>query len=242
MAASKIQPVPRSIPISVTQSTSNVWGSVAPNVNEVNVFDIPSGPVFLQPTHELPFRPNWRSVGTEDAPKLFEICTSLPSSKKRKTVDNHEVGVAARSAINAYNNPSTKSTLVQDRLGAYVDLYRLQLASSESWSAFALQVHGRSTLSEHLEIFPHPAAPLLCEMRDLGVPVQCFGPEWSAERLAECLHRGSHKSASEYAEFVREEMADFCDMNYWVVLPYEDVQHLPWLRLSPLGVVPQRER
>ena len=150
--------------------------------------------------------------------------------------------MAARAAINAYNNPPSTSTIVQDRLGMYVDLYRLQLASSESWSAFATAVRGRSTLSENLESFPHPAAPLLCEMRDLGVPVQCFGPEWSAERLEECLRRGSHKSASEYAEFVREEMADFCDMDYWVVLPYEDVQYLEWLRLSPLGVVPQRER
>lgn len=37
-------------------------------------------------------------------------------------------------------------------------------------------------------------------------------------------------------------MSDMIQKGFWVVLPYEDVRHLPGLRLSPLGVVPQRER
>ena len=56
------------------------------------------------------------------------------------------------------------------------------------------------------------------------------------------LARGSHQSALSHMEFLRDEMADMIDQGYWVILPYSNVLHLPHLRLSPLGVVPQRDR
>jgi hypothetical protein len=37
-------------------------------------------------------------------------------------------------------------------------------------------------------------------------------------------------------------MADFVEKGYWVVLPYSKVAHLPQLRVSPLGSVPQVNR
>ena len=37
-------------------------------------------------------------------------------------------------------------------------------------------------------------------------------------------------------------MTDFVDKGFWTVLPLDDAIRLPGLRLSPLGVVPQRER
>ena len=37
-------------------------------------------------------------------------------------------------------------------------------------------------------------------------------------------------------------MCDFCYKGFWVILPYELARHIPGVRLSPLGVVPQRER
>ena len=37
-------------------------------------------------------------------------------------------------------------------------------------------------------------------------------------------------------------MLDFVQKGYWFLLPYRLVKHLKHLRLSPLGVVPQRER
>ena len=56
------------------------------------------------------------------------------------------------------------------------------------------------------------------------------------------LARGSHQSALSHLEFLRDEMADMVDQGYWVVLPYSTVLNLSHLRLSPLGVVPQRDR
>jgi hypothetical protein len=56
------------------------------------------------------------------------------------------------------------------------------------------------------------------------------------------VNRGSHKSASEFRDFVDGDMADMVKRRYWVVLPYHLVRNLPNLRISPLGVVPQRER
>jgi hypothetical protein len=54
--------------------------------------------------------------------------------------------------------------------------------------------------------------------------------------------RGPRQSAKEYREFVRTEFVDFLQKRFWTILPYRLLRHLPNLRLSPLGVVPQRDR
>lgn len=67
------------------------------------------------------------------------------------------------------------------------------------------------------------------------------GP-WTPERLHEAARRGSHKSAKDAAEFVCEEMLKFCAQGFWTVPPLHIALTLHHLRLSPLGVVPQRDR
>ena len=37
-------------------------------------------------------------------------------------------------------------------------------------------------------------------------------------------------------------MLEFCEQGYWLVAPYSAVRDLPGLRISPLDVVPQRDR
>jgi hypothetical protein len=54
--------------------------------------------------------------------------------------------------------------------------------------------------------------------------------------------RGSHHSVAAHVAFVRDEMADFAAKGFWTVLPFDLIQHLPGLRLSPLGCVPQRNQ
>ena len=56
------------------------------------------------------------------------------------------------------------------------------------------------------------------------------------------MSRSPHKSAQEERAFVCEEILDFCAQGYWAVLPYSAVRRWKNLRISPLGVVPQRDR
>jgi hypothetical protein len=58
----------------------------------------------------------------------------------------------------------------------------------------------------------------------------------------QAAHRGSHRSAKEDVAFVCTEMLEFCNQGFWTVLPLSVALTLPHLRLSPLGVVPQRNR
>ena len=56
------------------------------------------------------------------------------------------------------------------------------------------------------------------------------------------MARGNHPSTKAFADFIQSEMTDMRKKGIFVVLPYSLVRHLPALRLSPLGCVPQRER
>ena len=128
-------------------------------------------------------------------------------------------------------------------LGKLVQSFSATLSISASWEEFVRSVRGRPCLAESVRTLPHPAAPLLHHLRTVGAPVSCKSAhEWSADRLAAAIERGSHGSTRSYLGFLESDMVDMCRKSYWIVLPYKDVQHLPNLRLSPLGVVPQRER
>lgn len=65
---------------------------------------------------------------------------------------------------------------------------------------------------------------------------------WSDDTKRRAVVRGPHRSSDGEREFVAKEMLDFCRQGYWLVLPYSVVKDWPNLRISPLGVVPQRDR
>ena len=65
---------------------------------------------------------------------------------------------------------------------------------------------------------------------------------WSRDQISAALSRGAHRSCMEHIEFLHEEFHDMILKSQWVVLPAADVAHLPGLRISPPGVVPQRDR
>jgi hypothetical protein len=65
---------------------------------------------------------------------------------------------------------------------------------------------------------------------------------WDPSRIEAAMRRGPHKSAKEHRDFLQTEMADMIEKDQWVVLPYSQVKSLPNLRISPIGVVPQRDR
>ena len=102
---------------------------------------------------------------------------------------------------------------------------------------------GPSNLQDHIaNLTQHPAGSYLDRLRPVGAPVLQSTKPWGRDRISAALARGSHQSALSHLEFLRDEMADMVDQGYWVILPYSHILHLPYLRLSPLGVVPQRDR
>ena len=80
-------------------------------------------------------------------------------------------------------------------------------SAAASWEEFVTKFRGRSYLSPELETLDHPAAALLREWRDHGVPALTTSEPWTDQALDSCIERGCHHSATEHADFLREEMA-----------------------------------
>ena len=80
------------------------------------------------------------------------------------------------------------------------------------------------------------------ELPNIRVPVRLTSKPWSQRRLHQAIQRGPHPSCQPFQDFLNEEFIDMINKGQWVILPYSVARHLPGLRLSPPGVVPQRER
>ena len=78
-------------------------------------------------------------------------------------------------------------------------------------------------------------------MRKKGTPVKIDGPPLTPEQLAAAIAYGSHNSCNRDPSFLRTEMRDFVEEGFWIVLPLEDVVGFNGLRLSPAGIIPQRD-
>ena len=94
----------------------------------------------------------------------------------------------------------------------------------------------------------HPAKDLLQHMASHGVPAKMTTPPWSRATISERIARGSHQSCDDHMPFLREELLEFDTKGFWLVLPYSEIQRLlktgeiRSFRVSPLGIVPQRDR
>ena len=106
---------------------------------------------------------------------------------------------------------------------------------------FVKQFRGPSYLSSEPDHIDHPAAELLRQWRDQGVPADSDSPPWTVEQKDECIRRGCHYSATEHADFIRDEMANFVENKFWMVLPYDLVRGLPHLMLLPAAIKEERE-
>ena len=129
-----------------------------------------------------------------------------------------------------------------DRLGTLVIKLCEDLANASSWEAFVTEFRGPSYLSSELDNIDHPAATLLRQWRDHGVPAETSSPPWTMEQKDRCVERGCHHSANEHSDFVRDELANFIENKFWMVLPYEMVKHFIELLLSPAAIKEERDR
>ena len=89
------------------------------------------------------------------------------------------------------------------------------------------------------ELRSHPAHRVLRNYKSKGIPVTLADDPWTPCEMKAALARGPHKSAYEFEEFLREDMASMVEKNQRMVVPYDAIADIPGLRLSPIGVVPQ---
>ena len=55
------------------------------------------------------------------------------------------------------------------------------------------------------------------------MPVPMDNPPWMPEMTDQCTKQGPHPSANLHWDFLLDEMADFIDAGFWVVLSLEQV-------------------
>ena len=89
---------------------------------------------------------------------------------------------------------------------------------------------------------PHPAGPFLEKLRQHSMPVVLKTPPWTIEARDEAMQYGAHSSANGHIDFIHDKLVDMVEAGHWLVLPYSTVWHATDLQISPLGVVPQRDR
>ena len=137
---------------------------------------------------------------------------------------------------------SLSTPFLDSALGKYVTAASTRLHQADDFASFLRSMQPSSDLHPDVGKLPHPAAPLLLELRNHGANLQLETPPWSLERRQAAVSRGPHRSSFDHIEFVHQDFADMVAKGFWVVLPVSDIIHLEDVRFSPLGVVPQRER
>ena len=104
-----------------------------------------------------------------------------------------------------------------------------------------VSVQGEPGIHSAVGALPHAASLPLDQMRQKGTPVKIDRPPLTPEQLAAAIVYGSQNSFNRDPSFIRTEMRDFVEKGFWIVLPREDAVGLNGLRLSPAGLIPQRE-
>ena len=131
---------------------------------------------------------------------------------------------------------------VTDRLDDHIEKAAAAFQKSSSWGDFIQSIRGRGDLHPEVGSLNHPAAYLLSRFQKSGAPAVLSAPPWSNAKIEMVLKWGPHRSSHNGIELLRTEYADMMDKQQWTVLPASMVKDIKGLRLSPLGLVPQRNR
>jgi hypothetical protein len=112
-----------------------------------------------------------------------------------------------------------------------------------SWEEFLKESRIlRGDLSPVVKHLPRREAHLLDRLRRTGAPVVTKNEPWSLAKKLRALNRGPHTSAIDHVDFLRDEFVNMTDKGQWIMLPSRLLLDKANLRISPLGVVPQRDR
>ena len=125
-------------------------------------------------------------------------------------------------------------------LGEYIER-DVKLLQQLGWSSLVKRRRAGGDFSS-LKNVQHPAKRLLNLYKNRGAPIKFSTRPWTRRQIKRALNRGPHKSCFEHLDFLKEEFVDMISKGQWLVLPASAVMDLPGLRVSPPGVVPQRDR
>ena len=78
-------------------------------------------------------------------------------------------------------------------------------------------------------------------MHKRGIHCRMQDQPWTLQQLNKAMKRGFHQSAKQHRDFLHGEMLEMIKHGQWVILPYELIKHLPYLRIIPLGIIPQHD-
>ena len=118
----------------------------------------------------------------------------------------------------------------------------MDLLQRVGWNAFVKERRGEGDFSSLRNLDGHPARRLLSHYKHHGVPVKLSTLCWSKARVTAALARGPHKSCGAHIDFLNAEFVDMIRKGQWVILPSAIARKLKGLRVSPPGVVDQRDR
>ena len=143
---------------------------------------------------------------------------------------------------------SRRARLQQDELGKRIR-NNTRLLRQLGWRGLIRELRQRGDLEIQDDVVgDHPAKELLHRLAVEGAPAVMKTKAWSRSQISERIARGSHKSCQDHMPFLREELLEFDQKGFWLVLPASEVRRLlesgeiASLRVSPMGVIPQRDR
>jgi hypothetical protein len=130
----------------------------------------------------------------------------------------------------------------EETLGTYSESFASLLSAGVPFDQLCRDQRGASDIHPNVHQLPHQAARLLSHLGRRGCNVPLSSPPWTTAQTDAAVERGSHKSALEHLDFLEQEFVEMMQKGQWILLPYKSVRGLKNLRVSPLGVVPQRNR
>jgi hypothetical protein len=144
------------------------------------------------------------------------------------------------------NQPEWKPFLAgskKEELRRLIERSTHQFNSSATWEEFVGKCKDpRGDLHPDVQHLPHRAAHMLNRLRVSGATVATQSTPWTLQQKLAALAKGSHQSAKQHMDFLCGEFVDMVQKGQWIVLPSKLLLNNRNLRLSPLGVVPQRYR
>jgi len=187
----------------------------------------------------------WTTAPPAQAPPVLD----RPAKTKHRQPDGGTGSSGRRDERRTGYRDEQRARVRNDELGKLISEHTTKFLNA-SWEKYVSGLRGRGDIEIGELAMSHAASEWLRTVSRNGVPAVMATAPWTEDLIDERVKRGAHQSCDEHLEFLREEILDFVRKGFWTLLPYRLVKQrlrakidgLKRLRVSPIGIVPQRER